>query len=109
MKKILLNLVIFHTLFFWTLTNCLNYKLGNKPLVVLYSSKNEYPIEIGNLRDSLMNDKIRNQHAFLIISTNSQIISTANSGHEIFLTEPGLVVNAIKRVIISVKKNSKLE
>jgi len=83
------------------------YKIGNKPLIILYSSKNEYPEEIGTLRDSLMDDKIRNQHAFLSISTNSKIMSTANSGHEIFLTEPDLVVNAIKKVIISIRTKSK--
>ena len=86
-----------------------SYKIGNKPLVILYSSKNEYPAEIGTQRDSLMNDKINNQKAFLSISTNSKIISTANSGHEIFLTEPDLVVNAIKQVIISIKTKSKLK
>ena len=86
-----------------------SYKIGDKPLVILYSSKNEYPTEMGDLRDSLMNDKIHNQYAFLSISTNNKIISTANSGHEIFLTEPALVVNAIKQVIISKKTKSKLK
>lgn len=85
------------------------YKIGNKPLMILYSSKNEYPTEIGTLRDSLMNDKIRNQNAFLSISTNSKIRSTENSGHEIFLTEPDLVVNAIKQVIVSIRTKSKLK
>jgi hypothetical protein len=64
---------------------------------------------MGTLRDSLMNDKIRNQHGFLSISTNSKIISTANSGHEIFLTEPGLVVNEIKRGNYFYKNKIKIE
>jgi len=86
-----------------------SYKIGDKPLMILYSSKNEYPKELGTLRDSLMNDKIGNQHAFLRLSTNSKIIRTANSGHEIFLTEPDLVVSAIKQVIGSIRTKHKLK
>jgi hypothetical protein len=86
-----------------------SYKIGDKPLMILYSSKNEYPKELGTLRDSLMNDKISNQQAFLRLSTNSKIIGTANSGHEIFLTEPGLVVSAIKQVIVSIRTKHKLK
>jgi pimeloyl-ACP methyl ester carboxylesterase len=90
-------------------SDSLSYKIGDKPLLILYSSKNEYPAEIGALRDSLLYDKIHNQRAFMRISTNSKVVSTANSGHEIFLTEPNLAVNAIKQVISSVKTKSKLK
>ncbi|QHS54339.1 alpha/beta hydrolase [Mucilaginibacter sp. 14171R-50] len=90
-------------------SNSQAYRIGNKPLMILYSSKNEYPKELGTLRDSLMNDKTGNQKAFMRLSANSKIISTANSGHEIFLTEPDLVVNAIEQVIRSVKTKSKLK
>ena len=83
--------------------------MGSKPLLILYSSKNEYPEELGALRDSLMNDKIKNQMNFLKLSGNSKIISTGNSGHEIFLTEPNLVVDVIKQVIISAKTKSPLK
>ena len=86
-----------------------SYKIDDKPLMIIYSSKNEYPAEMGTLRDSLMNDKIRNQQAFLKLSVNSKIIRTANSGHEIFLTEPDLVVNSIKQVILSAKTKLKLK
>ncbi len=90
-------------------SDSLKYRIGSKPLLILYSSKNEYPKELGTLRDSLMNDKIRNQMNFLKLSSNTKIISTSKSGHEIFLTEPNLVVNAIKQVIISAKTKSQLK
>lgn len=89
--------------------NSQSYNLGNKPLMVLYSSKNEYPAELGTLRDSLLNDKIKNQKAFLQLSANSKLIETARSGHEIFLTEPDLVADAIKQVVRSVKTKSNLK
>jgi pimeloyl-ACP methyl ester carboxylesterase len=86
------------------------YKIGDKPLIILCSTKNEYPKELGQaVRDSLMADKIRNQNRFLDISSNSKLITTANSGHEIHLTEPGLVADAIRQVISSVKTKQKLK
>lgn len=59
--------------------------------------------------DSLMIDKIRNQNRYLRLSTNSNLIVTTNSGHEIFLTEPGLVVDAIRQVITAVETKSRLK
>jgi pimeloyl-ACP methyl ester carboxylesterase len=85
------------------------YKLGKKPLIIIYSSKNEYPIEMGPARDSLLTDKIQNQKAFLNVSSNSKTVETSNSGHEIFLTEPNLIINAITEIITSIKTNSKLK
>lgn len=90
-------------------SDSLNYKLGNKPLIILCSTKNDYPQKLGEaMRLSLLSDKLKNQNRLLNISVNSKIITTANSGHEIFLTEPGLVVNVIKQVIYSIKNKSKL-
>ena len=86
------------------------FKLANKPLIVLCSIKNEYPQELGQvMRDSLMTDKIRNQKRFLNLSSNSKLITTSISGHEIFLTEPNLVVDAIKQVTYAVETKSKLK
>jgi pimeloyl-ACP methyl ester carboxylesterase len=89
--------------------NSMAYKLDKKPLIIIYSSKNEYPLEMGAARDSLLFDKIQNQKAFLNISANSKAIETINSGHEIFLTEPNLIITAIVEVIASIKTNSKLK
>jgi len=88
----------------------LAYKIGNKPLIILCSTKNEYPKELGQaVTDSLMTDKMQNQKRFLDISLNSKLMTTANSGHEIHLTEPDLIVDAIKQVISSVKTKQKLK
>lgn len=91
-------------------SDSLSYKLRDKPLVVLCSIKNEYPKELGqDKRDSIMNDKLQNQKNFLSLSTNSKLITTANSGHEIFLTEPDLVVEAIKQIIFAIETKSRLK
>lgn len=88
----------------------LKYNLGNKPLIVLCSIRNEYPEELGKaVRDSLIFDKIQNQNKFLTLSSNSKLITTSNSGHEIFLTEPLLVVTAIQQIIYATKTKTKLK
>ena len=91
-------------------TDSLEYRFGNKPLIILCSIRNEYPEELGKvLRDSLMSDKIQNQKRFLNLSSNTKLITTSNSGHEMFLTEPGLVVTAIEQIIYSTKTRTKLK
>jgi len=91
-------------------SDSLSYKIGNKPILILYSTKNEYPKELGQNRiDSLMKDKIANQKRYLNLSTNSKLISTSKSGHEIHITEPELVVDAIRQVISAVENQSKLK
>lgn len=85
----------------------LHYKLGDKPLIVLCSIKNNYP-QGWDMRDSMMNDKICNQQHFLAFSTNSKFVTTKKSGHEIHITEPELVIDAIKRVIYAAENKSKL-
>jgi len=87
-----------------------SYNIGNKPLFILYSTKNEYPKELGKvMTDSLMADKIQNQSRYLDISSNSKIITTAISGHEIHLTEPNLIVQSIRQIISSLETKSKLK
>ncbi|MEX6690338.1 alpha/beta hydrolase [Danxiaibacter flavus] len=85
----------------------LHYKMVDKPLIVLCSIKNNYP-QGWDMRDSMMNDKIRNQQRFLASSTNSKFITTGKSGHEIHVTEPELVIDAIKRVIFAAENKSRL-
>lgn len=87
-------------------SDSLSYKLGNKPLIVICSVKNEYPEELGkNVTDSLMTDKIQNQYKLSELSNITKLIETKKSGHEIHLSEPELVVDAILQVINSVKTN----
>jgi len=61
------------------------------------------------MTDSLMADKIQNQSRYLDISSNSKIITTAISGHEIHLTEPNLIVQSIRQIISSLETKSKLK
>lgn len=89
-------------------TNSLSYKLVDKPLIVLCSIKNEYP-EGWDMRDSMMTEKLNNQKRFLNLSTNSKLITTEISGHEIHLQEPELVINAIKQVMHAITNKSSLE
>lgn len=51
-----------------------------------------------------MTDKLQNQKEFLRLSANSKIITTSKSGHEIFLTEPELVLQAIREVMLLFKQ-----
>ncbi len=85
----------------------LHYKMGSKPLIVLCSIKNNYP-QGWDMRDSMMNDKIRNQQHFVTFSTNSKFITTEKSGHEIHVTEPELVIDAIERVMYAVERKARL-
>jgi pimeloyl-ACP methyl ester carboxylesterase len=80
----------------------LSYRIGKKPLVVIASTKNEYPAG-WDMRDSMMNEKLNNQKRFLSISSNSKLVTTQNSGHEIHLKEPALVVDAIRLVLKAVR------
>lgn len=85
----------------------LSYQLGNKPLIVLCSVKNEYPAELGlEITTNLLADKLQNQQRFLHLSSNSKLITTSKSGHEIQLSEPELVVNAIKEIITVLASHS---
>jgi pimeloyl-ACP methyl ester carboxylesterase len=85
------------------------YRLGNIPLIVLSSIRNDYPKELGDsLRNAMITDKIKNHSKMLGLSTNSKKIVTDKSGHEIHLTEPELVVSAIKEIIDSSLSGKKL-
>lgn len=55
-----------------------------------------------------MTGKLRNQKEFLKLSTNSKLITTSKSGHMIFITEPELALQAIREVMVAVRKKSKL-
>jgi pimeloyl-ACP methyl ester carboxylesterase len=86
------------------------YSLGNKPIFVITSLKNDYPKELGDsVRNELISEKSRAQDRMAALSSNSKHIVTTVSPHEIQLTEPGLVINAIKEVIRAVKTGGQLK
>ena len=85
-------------------------QLDNKPVFVLTSGRNDYPKELGDsTRIELINQKLKDQKKMAALSSNSKHIVTTKSGHEIHLSEPELVINAIKEVIHSVKTGERLK
>jgi pimeloyl-ACP methyl ester carboxylesterase len=89
---------------FEAIYNDSTYSLGNKPLFVITSGQNNYPKELGDsVRNELMNGKLADQKKMATLSSNSKHIVTTRSPHEIHLTEPKLVINAIKKVVESIR------
>ena len=82
------------------------YMLGNIPLVVLSRSNGGY----SGLADSavLESERIQLQKDLAHLSTNSKIIFDKNSGHNIHLEDPALVIDAIRQVISAYKTDSRL-
>ena len=86
-----------------------NYNLGNKPLIVITSLKNDYPESLGDsTRQVMIEEKAKQQNKLAALSTNSKHIVTTKSPHEIQITEPALVINAIKEIITAIKTNQPL-
>lgn len=82
------------------------YMLGDIPLVVLSRGNGGY----SGLADSaaLETERIQLQKDLSRLSTNSKIVFDNNSGHNIHLEDPALVIDAIKQVIHSYQTHSKL-
>lgn len=95
---------------FEAMYNDSTYTLGNKPLIVLTSGRNDYPKALGDsATNEMLNEKIENQKKIASLSSNSKQIITVKSPHEIHLTEPELVFKAIKEVINSIKTGEALK
>jgi pimeloyl-ACP methyl ester carboxylesterase len=82
------------------------YTLGNKPLIVLSKGKGGY----GNRPDSteLETDRLKLQAQLAHLSTNSKHIVDKNSGHNIHIEDPALVIKSIKEVYEAVIHHKKL-
>lgn len=92
----------------------LKYRIGNKPLIVITGSKGGVPKEMDSLFskeeiENISNEKRLQKMKMAELSTNNEFITDPNSGHEIHIEDPELVVNAIRNVIksISLKKSLK--
>lgn len=92
----------------------LQYRIGNKPLIVITGSKGSVPKEMDSLFskeeiENISNEKRLQKMKIAGLSTNSDFITDPNSGHEVHIENPELVVNAIRHVIksISLKKSLK--
>ncbi len=84
-----------------------SYMLGDIPLIVLSKGKGNY----SGLADSaeLEKERIELQNELSHLSTNSKLIVDKNSGHNIHLEDPGVVIHAIEEVIHAYKTHSKLK
>lgn len=82
------------------------YPLGDIPLIVLTRGKSEYPdTEVGRQLDE---ERKRMQLDLLRLSRNSKQIIAGVSGHHIQLDDPGLVIDAIREVVDSVRQGKRL-
>jgi pimeloyl-ACP methyl ester carboxylesterase len=82
------------------------YPFGDIPLIVLTRGKSEYPdTEEGRQLDE---DRKRLQADLLDLSRNSKQITAKISGHHIQLDDPELVIEAIRQVVDSAQKHTKL-
>ena len=87
------------------------YQLGDIPLVVLIGGKKDgaTPQGISAEEWQRLSEEKRTQKTELAnLSQNSKVIISEKSGHHIQLEEPDLVVNAIRQVVDSVRKQTKL-
>ena len=83
------------------------YMLGNIPVIILSKGKGNY----GSLPDSVELEKQRLdlQKDLAHLSTNSKNIVVRNSGHNIHLENPAIVIDAIIQVITAYKTKTKLK
>ena len=85
---------------------------GQKPLVVLYRSKDGYHTIKGIITADqvleLRRDRLRSIAALQKLSSNSIGIVAEKSGHDIHLDQPSLVIEATRKVIESIRDNRPL-
>ena len=84
-----------------------SYMLGDIPLIVLSKGKGNY----SGLADSveLEKERLELQDELSRLSTNGKHIIDKNSGHNIHLEDPAIVINAIEEVIHAYKTHSRLK
>ncbi len=82
------------------------YMLGDIPLMVLSRGNGGY----SGLADSaaLETERIQLQKDLTHLSTNSKITFDNNSGHNIHLEDPALVIDAIRQIIHACQTHSNL-
>ncbi|HLY71895.1 MAG TPA: alpha/beta hydrolase [Puia sp.] len=81
------------------------YLLGNIPLIVLTRGLGGYE---GIDSAALENERLSQQEALSRLSTNSKHLIDKNSGHNIHLEDPDLVVAAIREVFEAVRNHRRL-
>src|SRR5947207_9113481 len=82
------------------------YTLGDKPLIVLTRGKGGFDGRKDSLR--LENERLRAQKELTQLSTNSKQIIDMNSGHNIHVEDPTVVMAAIRQVFLAASKHERL-
>jgi len=85
-----------------------SYTLGTKPVYVLSSGRDAFAKTMDSSMRTVWLEKLQQKEAMANLSTNSKHIITTRSGHEIHLTEPELVINAVKEVVAAVRTGKPL-
>jgi hypothetical protein len=83
------------------------YTLGAMPLIVLTRGKGGYDGRKDSLQ--LENERLQAQKDLTRLSTNSKQVIDMNSGHNIHVEDPAVVISAIKEVFVAATKNSHLK
>jgi len=83
------------------------YTLGDMPLIVLTRGKGGYDGRKDSLQ--LENERSQAQKDLTYLSTNSKQIIDMNSGHNIHVEDPAVVISAIKEVFLAATKHSHLK
>jgi pimeloyl-ACP methyl ester carboxylesterase len=82
------------------------YTFGEMPLIVLTRGKGGYDGRKDSLQ--LENGRLQAQRDLTKLSTNSKQIIDVNSGHNIHVEDPAVVIAAIKEVLVAATKHSHL-
>jgi pimeloyl-ACP methyl ester carboxylesterase len=83
------------------------YTFGDMPLIVLTRGKGGYDGRKDSLQ--LENERLHAQKELTHLSTNSKQIIDMNSGHNIHVEDPAVVISAIKEVFVAATKHSHLK
>lgn len=75
--------------------------LGNLPLIVVRRGKTEQPPSEADLRHQRIQENLAK------LSTDSELIVAQNSGHTISLDEPGVVADAVRRMLDALRKGAR--
>ena len=76
--------------------------LGDLPLIVVRRGKTEQPPSEADLRHQRVQEKLAK------LSRNSALIVAQNSGHTISLDEPGVVADAVRRMLDALRRGARL-
>ncbi len=82
------------------------YTLRNLPLIVLTRAKGGFEGRADSL--VLEKERLKAQHNLISLSVNSKQIIDPNSGHNIHVDDPKLVIQSIREVFLAAKNHSSL-